>query len=294
MTTKSTPRAVHALTAGLFAVGVVTGALARGPVGDWWLLLPLGVALFVGETLQVQFRYGGDTRAVDVFEAILAPVLLIFAGPAAVALAAVTKAISQHQLRIPRTKALFNVGMWTAAVGVASLVYRSLAGDQAGDTTTIGVLVVALLAFAIVNELAMALVLWLVNSVTLRHVLRDLAPEYVPHAVMWGVNAALGVLFATAVVVEPLTAFLLLAPLAFLRWSHQGYLAVRADRSRLDGLARAVGHLAAPIDPMDALPTFLDDIRSSFGSTAVELVLFEPRTVLRSGPDAPDQWSIAM
>ena len=149
--------------------------------------------------------------------------------------------------------------------------------------TTLTALVTALLAFAVTNEIAMALVLRLVNPVTMRQVLRDLAPEYVPHALIWGVNAALGVLFASAVATEPATAFLLLAPLAFLRWSHQAYLGARADRSRLDGLARAVAHLAAPIDPKDALPTFLDDIRASFGSGTVELVLFEQGTVLRSG-----------
>src|SRR5687768_2053496 len=172
MTTK-TPRAVHILTATLFAVGVVTGALAAGEVGDWWLLLPLGVALFIGETLQVQFKYGRDVRAVDVFEAVLAPVLLTFAGPAAVAMAVVTKAVSQQQLRVARTKALFNVAQWAAAVGVASLVYRTIAGDDFGETASLGALVLALLAFAVTNELAMAAVLRLVNPVTARQVLRD-------------------------------------------------------------------------------------------------------------------------
>src|SRR5688572_33247355 len=97
---RSTPRAVHILTAGLLAVGIVTGALAAGPVGDWWLLLPLGVALVVGETLQVQFKYGRDVRAVDVFEAALAPVLLVFSGPIAVVLAVVSKAVSQQRLHV--------------------------------------------------------------------------------------------------------------------------------------------------------------------------------------------------
>src|SRR3546814_19587042 len=82
-----TPRAVHVLTALLLLSGGLTGALATGPVGRWWLLLPLAVALVVGESLQVEFAYGRDVRAVDVFEAVLAPVLLLFAGPAAVLLA---------------------------------------------------------------------------------------------------------------------------------------------------------------------------------------------------------------
>src|SRR3546814_6124890 len=79
-----TPRAVHVLTALLLLSGGLTGVLATGPVGRWWLLAPLAVALVVGESLQVEFAYGRDVRAVDVFEAVLAPVLLLFAGPTAV------------------------------------------------------------------------------------------------------------------------------------------------------------------------------------------------------------------
>ena len=290
-----TPRAVHVLTAGLLAAGIGTGALAAGPVGAWWLLAPLGVALIVGESLQVEFKYGRDARAVDVFEAVLAPVLLTFAGPLAVLLAVVSKAISQHRLRIDRTKAAFNVAQWAAAVGVASVVYRSLAGDQVGETSTLPALVLALLAFAVTNEIAMATVLRLVNRVSIKRVLADLAPDYLPHALIWSVNAALGVLFAVAVAASPATAFLLLAPLAFLRWSHQAYLSMRADRSRLDGLARAVAHLAVPIDPRDAMPTFLDDIRASFASSTVELVRFDPPAVLRSGDtDATDAQSVEL
>lgn len=281
-----TPRAVHVLTGALLGAGAAAGALAAGPVGDWWLLAPLAVALIVGETLQVEFTYGRDVRAVDVFEAVLAPVLFMFAGPLAVLLAVVSKAVSQRRLGIARTKALFNVAQWAAAVGVASLVYRTLAGDRAGATSTLPALVAALLGFAVTNEIAMAAVLRAVNQVPIRKVLADLAPQYPPHALIWSVNAALGVLFAVAVAAAPATAFLLLAPLAFLRWSHQAYLSVLADRARLDGLARAVARLAAPIDPLDALPTFLDDVRESFASATVELVLFDPPRVLRSGDAA--------
>jgi PAS domain S-box-containing protein len=283
MHTAGTPRAVHWLTAGLFAVGVAAGALATGPVSPLWMLLPLGLALVIGETLQVEFRYGEGVRAVDVFEAVLAPVLLTFAGPLAVLLAVVSKAISQHRLRIERTKALFNVAQWAAAVGVASVVYRALAGGHVGETSTLPSLVLALLAFAITNELAMACVLRLANGVSFGAVLRDLAPGYLPHALIWSVNAALGVLFALAVAYEPIASLLVLAPLAFLRWSHQAFLAMRADRARLDGLARATSTLATPIDPFDAMPAFLDEVRASFASTTVELVLFPGGRIVRSG-----------
>src|SRR3546814_817025 len=67
-----TPRAVHVLTALLLLSGGLTGALATGPVGRWWLLAPLAVAPGVGGALQVEFGFGRDVRAVDVFEAVLA------------------------------------------------------------------------------------------------------------------------------------------------------------------------------------------------------------------------------
>lgn len=279
----TTPRTVYVLTAGLFAVGVGAGASAGGPVAAWWLLAPLAIALIVAETLQVEFKYGREVRAVDVFEAVLAPVLLSFAGPPAVLLAVASKAISQYRLGIERTKAVFNVAQWAAAVGVASLVYRTLAGHRTGATSTLPALVIALLTFAVTNEVAMASVLCLARRVSMRQVLADLAPGYVPHALIWSVNAALGVLFAVAVAASPATAFLLLAPLTFLRWSHQAFLSMRADRARLGGLARAVAGLAVPIDPKDALPNFLDDVRDAFSSTTVELVLFDPSTVLCAG-----------
>jgi signal transduction histidine kinase len=102
--------------------------------------------------------------------------------------------------------------------------------------------------------------------------------------VIWSVNAALGVLFAVAVAAVPATAVLLLAPLVFLRSSHRAFLSMQADTARLEGLARAVARLAEPIDPRDALPAFLDDVREAFSSTSVELVLSDPPQVIASGP----------
>ncbi|MGQ0431700.1 MAG: sensor histidine kinase [Microthrixaceae bacterium] len=282
------PRSVYVLTVGLLGVGVATGALSSGPVAALWLLAPLAIALTVAESLQVEFSYGREVRAVDVFEAVLAPVLITFAGPLAVLLAVVSKSVSQHRLGIDRTKAAFNVAQWAAAVGVASLVFRALLGDGAGQAATLGALVLALLAFAVMNEVAMAAVLCLARRVSLRRVLADLGPGYIPHALIWSMNAALGVLLAVAVDAIPATALLLLAPLMFAWWSHQAFLAMRADRARLDGLARAVAGLAVPIDPKDALPGFLDDIRAAFSSTSVQLVMFDEGTLLTSGDVTAD------
>jgi PAS domain-containing protein len=150
-----------------------------------------------------------------------------------------------------------------------------------------------MVAVAVANEIAMAAVLRLVRGVSMWQVLKELAPDYVPHSVLLSMTVALGLLFATSLAAVPATAVLVLAPLAFLHWGHQAFLAMRADRVRLDGLSRAVAALAMPIDPKDALPTFVDDVREAFSSTTVELVIFDPPTVLRSG-EAPAHDALSM
>src|SRR3546814_1062133 len=55
----------------------------------------------------------------------------------------------------------------------------------------------------------------------------------------------------------------------------RAYLSLLADRARLDGMARAISHLATPIDPKDSLAAFLEEVRAAFSSTCVELVLFD-------------------
>ena len=282
----STPRSVLVLSVSLLALGVAGGLVARGPIGSGWLLVPLAVALGLAESLQVEFTYGSDVRAVDVVEAVLAPVLLLFAGPVAVLLAVTSKVVSQQRLGVERTKVIFNVSQWAAAVAVASLVYRGLAGGQAGEVSSLPALIGGLLAFAVTNELAVAVVLCIVRDASPTRVIADLAPGFLPHTVIWSMNAALGVLFAVAVASSPITAVLLLAPLGFVHWAHRAFLGMRADHARLDGLARAVAGLAAPIDPREALGGFLDDVRAAFSSAAVELVTFGDGRVLRSGAPA--------
>ena len=170
------------------------------------------------------------------------------------------------------------MAQWAAAVGVASLVYRSLAGDDAGETSTARrPSSLALLAFAVTNEIAMALVLRLVNPVSMRQVLRDLAPEYVPHALIWsrerGARRALRRRGRRSC--RPPRSC------SSPRWRSCAGATRRTWRCgpiapASTAWSGAVAHLAAPIDPQDALPTFLDDIRASFASTTVELVLFDP------------------
>jgi PAS domain S-box-containing protein len=277
------PTSVLVLIAVLAVGGAVTSTFATGTVGPLWAIVPLGAALIVAGTLQVDFSLGRDVRAVDLFEAVLAPILYLFAGPVAVGATAVAKAISQQRLGVAPVKAAFNVAQWSLAAAVASVVYRQLAGGNVGPPPSLVALYVAMLAAVVVNELAMIAVLRLARGVSLLRVLRDLAPGYGASWVVSSVTAAFGLLLAVAVATAPATAPLVLAPLAFLHWGHRAYFALKADHARLDGLHRAADALAVPMDPRDALATFTDEVRAAFASDAVELVLFDEHTVVRSG-----------
>src|SRR3546814_12727579 len=60
-------------------------------------------------------------------------------------------------------------------------------------------------------------------------------------------------------------------------------------------MARAISHLATPIDPRDSLAAFLEEVRGAFSSTCVELVLFDGPELLRVGPcPAGDEPSVEL
>src|SRR4029079_2205376 len=84
-----------------------------------------------------------------------------------------------------------------------------------------------------------------------------------------------GLLFVVAYASTPWSVVLFVVPLAALHWASRGYAAVLADRARLAGMHRATTSLATPVDPHDALPRFLAEVRACFESQAAELVLAE-------------------
>jgi hypothetical protein len=75
---------------------------------------------------------------------------------------------------------------------------------------------------------------------------------------------------------------LFLVPLAVLHWATRGAAALRVDRARLAGMQRATHALGVPIDPRDALPDLLAEVRRCFESGVAELVVvFDNRRVVR-------------
>jgi PAS domain S-box-containing protein len=244
-----------------------------GPTTSWWVLVPLGAALIAAGWLQLEFHFRGHVEAMDLFEAVLLPVVLIIPGLGAVAMAVVAKAVSQRLLRVTPAKAAFNTAQWAAATGLASLIYEAFGGTGIDGSGRIGAVVVGMAAGMLLNHLSVTIVLSLAQSVPLRRAIAGLEPVVIPLWLVGGaVNLAFGVLFAVVVSGNAVFVPLLLIPLAVLHRAHRAYAETEVDRARVEALLRATRALAKPVDPADAIPVFLEIVQAAFAAAAVDLV----------------------
>ena len=234
------------------------------------------VALTVASCLQLRFSYRDHFEALDLFDAVLAPVIFALPGPGVVLLAATAMAGSEVILRTRPVKLLFNVAQWAAAAGAGSLCYAALAEGDGTSTRNLAALAIAMATVAAVNHLAMVVVLSLVTPGSMRRVLASLAPVVRFGWLVGGaLNLAFGFLLVAALETGAWTTGLFVVPLGMLHWANRGYAEARADRARLTGLQQATHTLVGPIDPRDAIGEFLAEVRDCFDVEVAELVLPE-------------------
>ena len=247
---------------------------ARPDVG-WLTVALLAGLLILAGYLHVDFQYGGEVNAMDVFDAVLGLVIFTLPGFHAVAVAAVGKAVAEALLHIRPAKAAFNVSQWMAAAGTAAAVFAVLGG---GDSARGGLLplMAAMVVMTAVNSVAVVCVLSLVGTRRVGAVLSDLASLRQWSAVTLAANVSLAVLFAAAYAWAPLAALAVPVPLVLLHWSSRGYAAGRVDRARLAGLQSATHALAAPVDPRAGIPQFVEAVRRCFECEMAELVVLRP------------------
>lgn len=269
---------VAVFTTALISIGIVTGVAAsavapaaRTHLAEAPLLLAV-LALASHLIIRVQVR--GEAQAFDLFEAVLAPTIVVLAGPVAVAVAAGAKGIAGIVHRNEPVKAWFNVGQWAAATGCGATVFALVRdGGSDLDGRTLAALVAAMVTVALVNYVSFITVVTLATGRSVATVVAELRSSM---AVAWfggtGVNVAFGVLFVSAYLHSPAAVVVMVVPLAVLHWGGRGFAAARTDQVRLAGLQSATHALADPIDPRDALPRFLAEVRDCFEADAAELV----------------------
>jgi len=284
----TTPRSVVVFTAALAMAGASAAFLDRVQLGVGrvdWAWAPVLVAMLVaGGYLVVRFRFRDEIEALDLFEAVLAPVLFFFAGWAVVAMVAVANVIAEVLHRDAPVKAAFNVAQWMAAAGSGTLVLAYLRVGPGLTRHNIGALAIALVVMMLVNHLSFSTVVALVQGHSVASVLTGLRELIVPAwLVGGGLNLAFGLLFVAAYAENRAVVVLFAVPLFALHWASKSYATARADEARMGALHRASLALASSIDPRQAIGRFLAEVRECFECEVVELVLAGPegRTVHR-------------
>ncbi|HWD47410.1 MAG TPA: GAF domain-containing protein, partial [Actinomycetota bacterium] len=273
------PVPVLLTTAALAAAGLAGGLLAQGrlPVvaPSWPTVGAFMVLLTVAAFPTLQFQYRDHVDAEDLFEAILIPAMFALPPLTLVIVVGVAQALSEGLQRIHPVKACYNIAQWMAAAAAGSVVLAWLRDGASTPTTRdILALAVAMTVVRSVNILSLVGVLWLTSPQPLGGVVAAVRPLVVP---VWliggGINLAFGLLFVAAYAWNPWTAALFLIPLGVLHWTGRAFASVRADRARLAGMQRATHALAAPMNPRDAIPEFLGEVRRCFESEVAELVI---------------------
>ena len=271
------PVAVAVYVAGLAALAVavtlgVDGDAAPGRAAT--LVLPvLALLIAAAEWWLVRFRVGREVNALNLVEAVLAPLLFAFpAGPAVLTVAAGQLMAGLLRRNSP-LKGAFNVAQWSLATACGAAVVAAVDGQGLEPRSVAGVLL-ALVVVGLVNNAAFTVVLALSQGGRPADALRGLAPVVVPGWVGGlAANAALGLLFVLAYAGSPWAVVVFVVPLGLLHLAYRGQAAARADRGRLAGLHRAAGALTRPIDPREGVAGYLREVATTFDARVVMLVL---------------------
>src|SRR5918993_537764 len=284
---------LYSLLLGL--LGLTLGKLATDMAGapqprSWPQVGGLMTILVVAGYSELKYQYRQGSASLDLFEAVLATVVFVQPGLAAVVMAGAAQALAESARRIHPRKAAFNVAQWMFATSVGSLVLELLRDGTEPSARDLPALVVAMLALSAANFLALVGVVCLDQRQPFTQALADTAKGIIPEGVVVTlVNLAFGVLLVATLEWAPLALPVFLIPLVSLYWATRAYGSVRADRARLAGMQLATHALGVPMNPRDAIPDFLAEVRRCFESEVAELVIVHEgsRVVRRSRDHYP-------
>lgn len=275
------------------AVVAIAAASARHPVEA---VSPAALAFLTGlliaaEYLFVRFRFGGEINALNLVEAVLAPLLFAFEASVVMVVVAIAQVVGGALRRNAPIKAAFNVVQWTLAAGLGALLFAGLAPSAGVSWGSIGALVASLALVGVVNQLSFTGVLSIVERRPVRAVLGSLVPIAPGWAAGWTINVLTGLLFVLALEAHPAAVVLFPVPLVMLHLAYRGYAGARSDRVRLAGLPRAAQLLTDPLDPMDAVVPFLREVARCFEARAASLVVRsgDRRVIYRVRGDEPPE-----
>lgn len=256
------------------AVAVMNALVAPHRSHAWFALIPFFFLLVLAERLDVRFRSSGHIESVNLFEAILAPLLFAFPGAPVAGVVTLSWLTAGVLRKNHPTKALFNASAWALASGCAALIMVTLHPEPGLSLASLATLLLAMIVVGVVNQTLLTTVMALAQGRSVGDVLKGLSPVIVPGWVVgWGLNTLVGFLFVFAYSASAVAVLLFFVPLGVLYAAYRGYAGTESDRMRLGGLHRASRLLSVVGERDGTLADFLAEVCRCFEAGAAELVL---------------------
>jgi diguanylate cyclase (GGDEF)-like protein len=262
-----------AVAAGLACVGWAALALAQSPPRQWGPVV-LAVALMVASRLiSVRVVVRGTGVQFDWAEAAVLTALVLTTGPVVVLGAVVAVALALGRRRLDPLKVAFNGAMTAVAATLAVWTVYAVAGGMPDPTTVTGAgaLLLGILAFPVVNDLAVAFAVAEEQGVsplrTVRSEIGTLAVTFVGNVT--GAFGVLALAYANPVL-------LVLAPptLWLVHEAYAGRLRSRSERLAWQRLASTIEGLNR-LDEAEVIESAVRGAASLFSADVVEIELVD-------------------
>ncbi len=276
--------AVPRMLAYVVGVGAAAATLATfaasvdGPdrLGPAYLII-FAAMIALAETLQIRYVRHEAIGGLTLVESLFAPLLLCTTGTDTVVVVAVGVGVAGIIRRDGVVRGALTVAQRVASVSVGVLIISGGSGQPIASTSSVLLLLVALLSVWLVDQLLVIGILWVTG-------VDDSARD--SERVLWSVllgrlgslaaSSVVGVLLTAAYLWVPWTVTLAMALLVVLWAAGRAEASLRADRRRLDGLHKATHHLVVSHDVREVLPETLAAACTGFGAEIAELVLLDP------------------
>ena len=277
MSASKLPSPVRRLIVAITAAGIAIVAVQATQVRTWSMRDGLIFAVLAGlvtviELFPIHLRFRTETLNMSMTDAAWTAGLLL-ARPSVLTLAvAVGAAASQALRRRPAYKAVFNIGQYVLAVSAAELVFAGLGSPAAGAPRAWLATILAMAVCFVVNALAVAFVVGLIERKGLSAILRAPLGVNILH---WICNTATGLLGVILWVTEPRALALLATPLVLSYFAYRSWVDGARERDRMRSLYEAGRSLFAPIEADTDFRPFLGLVERMLEASRVELVVAE-------------------
>lgn len=291
----SSPRPLRArlgelpvVVGGLLLLGAAVGACvlflpARGLL-DHHVSQPLGITMLVGlaalsEVLHVRVPRGDTAEDLAFFEAVVVVAALLLPPADVLGGALLGSVVAWSLMRRALVKSLFNLGMFAVATSSMLLVAHTIGGhsQQSLDLRLLAALVAGMAAFGMVNHLAMAAVLWVVQG---EDPIKWIRAEAAGTIYMVGGNLGVALMSTAIASSDPLLLPFVGLPVLALVHSYRQSQRHAGERERADALVRLSSALTASGKPAAVIDGLLPALRQLFGARRVDILLSSERETL--------------